>query len=529
MTTEYLTVSCPNCSTVCEATYRDPGDQHYYPWIINRAFPLTLRCRCCDWVFTVNADEQIEDDGGVDTEPPFEVDAEGELTADPLLTQRCPHCQRMLETEAYGPAVCPWCHHHVNLLPPPGPRDEEEISDYDPENIDDDYVEMDKLMESCCPACEDMGDLDGPEFYVLRRGWVQCKACGWSFFRPRLWQDLREPLYDELAWRGTTEVSAAPDPAAALAKALYQTEGRAHLRLPPGTYTLPREPGYYLPDGEVTIQVAGPAEEVRLCGRLGCAARRVRLRGVTLADGAEFHDCQVLLEGCRIEGTLHVHGPHGRLRLQDCRIANSAGPGLSADDGAVVRLTGCELSHNQEEGIRLRRGSWLRLVRSRLVGNGGAGIRVIGGGSVFLHNCLLAENGGSGLDLCRGRAVVRRTEFIQQRGPSLRLGRGGRLIVMGCRLRDGQGDGLQCGPKARALVTDSEVSAHVGTGLALADRARVWLRRSGIGRNGIGVALGDNAVLGLRDARIEENTGRDWDMQPHSRLILVKQHTGEST
>ena len=53
-------------------------------------------CPCCGWEFSLeDEDGAVGDDGGLDSEGPFHVDEEGELSAENLVGVRCPFCTRV--------------------------------------------------------------------------------------------------------------------------------------------------------------------------------------------------------------------------------------------------------------------------------------------------------------------------------------------------------------------------------------------------------------------------------------------------
>lgn len=64
MTLTTLHITCPCCESPCEVLEGFDGE--------------VVECSTCGWEFGVGPDGEITDDGGLDVEPPFELDDEGE-------------------------------------------------------------------------------------------------------------------------------------------------------------------------------------------------------------------------------------------------------------------------------------------------------------------------------------------------------------------------------------------------------------------------------------------------------------------
>src|SRR5690349_3706500 len=122
MSLSTLTVCCPCCASPCPVSDSTEA----------------LECPTCGWEFAVEAGT-ITDDGGLDTDSPFERDDEGELTTELPGWVECAGCHRPFEVWEPGLVACPRCRRHVLVdmavepwLPPPTwPTEDDEEDEED--------------------------------------------------------------------------------------------------------------------------------------------------------------------------------------------------------------------------------------------------------------------------------------------------------------------------------------------------------------------------------------------------------------
>jgi hypothetical protein len=177
-------VACPCCAHPCEVV---DSTCNVYPSLWHLTWleyePTKVRCPACGWEFTVSSNGEVEDDGGLDPDGPFEIDSEGELCGETLLPAACPACGRRFEVGEPGVTTCPGCRRRFEVweeLPDPGNSNGRGDEDDSPEWADP------------CPYCQYGGDIDGPEFTPLDEGFVACDACGGVFHAPALNQEITE-------------------------------------------------------------------------------------------------------------------------------------------------------------------------------------------------------------------------------------------------------------------------------------------------------------------------------------------------
>ncbi len=89
-----LEITCPNC------------DECFHP---EDLCDNEVECPSCEWPFRVDDDGEVIDDNGPDHSMLFEVDAEGELNADEVVTVICPHCHGIQEADGAPVSWCTYC------------------------------------------------------------------------------------------------------------------------------------------------------------------------------------------------------------------------------------------------------------------------------------------------------------------------------------------------------------------------------------------------------------------------------------
>jgi hypothetical protein len=504
-----VTTNCPNC-----ACRRD---------VVPSLSHTEVECRACGWEFAVDDEGRVTDDGGLDPEGPFEIDEEGDLTAETLSPVACPTCARRFEVGEPGVARCPGCHHRFAVgegFGAPGQRHVVSWKDWEEEERDVIY----------CPFCL-ATDEEGPSLLPLDRGWVFCPDCHGEFFS--------QPVFEELMngnWRGARPpgrgrvpryVVAADgsgdyrDLYEAINAVSYDGDGRGRIVVRAGEYRTNRSsPHNPLTVDGLTLETEGPAEQVRLADALRLLGGRVRLRGLSLEEPLYAEHTRLTLEHCTLSGRAAVEasGSRCKVRLGGCRI-EEAGDGVRAERGATLRLTRCTFQGNAGDAVRLRDGAWARLRRCDITSNRGDGVRAGWQDAVFLHGCHITDNEGRGVALDGGRAVLTNCTIAGQEGTGLVVGARGRVLLRGCDVRGGRSDGVCLGRRARALLVGCVLGGNGGAGAVVGPRARAVLRRCRVEGNGAaGVRLAASGAVGWQASACGANRGGDWDVAPGGRV-----------
>src|SRR5262249_13412641 len=84
-----LDVVCPACSQNFTVPPEELATCHRPAGVEG---PVEAECPTCGWEFSVDEDGEVLDDGGVEFDPLFAVNDEGELDAEDLIVVRCPFC-----------------------------------------------------------------------------------------------------------------------------------------------------------------------------------------------------------------------------------------------------------------------------------------------------------------------------------------------------------------------------------------------------------------------------------------------------
>jgi hypothetical protein len=505
-------ITCPNCSLLGEMRVRGEEGE--------------VECPGCAWEFQVEAEGDVLDDGGLDAEGPFGMDAEeAEPEADGWRQVECPHCVRRWPVEpGVDLLACPRCRHSIRVEDGEVLEPEEDLwEEYDPPD-DEDCVED----QYPCPGCN-AGAYGGGSYYVpLARGWLACEDCGWEFYDPVQYAQWVERMHERYGMWGRPlrdRVIVAADGTGDfpdLEAALAHTPDGGTLLIRPGVYAGPVR----IPYRTITLQGEGPDNSNDLLSGMCVQGGTVVLRGITLRQPLVVEQAVVRAEGCYFEGedgpAVSVVGHRCRVRLRDCRLSDSREEGLHVSGGAVVRLFGCRLEGNAAGGVRVDPGAWVRLQDCEICRNGGRGIEARPSSAVFLRRCTVAENAGPGVAVRGGRAVLSRSDIRGQQGCGVLLGPRARAVLLRCRIRDGRADGVRLKERARAFFQDCVCSGNESTGLVAGPGSRSALQRCELQGNGaFGGRLSATARASLRDCDSAANRRGGWDVQPGG-LISVR-------
>lgn len=518
MTPSLITTACPACQHRWDFPDPTPAGADPLHWSVYSDPLEEVVCPCCGWEFAVeDEDGSVLDDGDLDSEGPFHVDDEGELSAENLLTVRCPFCTRAVEVTEGDWLRCPGCRHTFQVeggraLRPGSYLHPEGI---DPGDEDDLYHLYD--AETTCPCCDEgYWDEEGfvTSLVATLDGHVQCTHCGEAFEDPELHAELAHGQGGLPNPRNLPTLRVAADGSGeytSLARAhqLIRYEG-GRIRLGPGRYADNLD-SY----GERLVLAAdGPAEAVVLPGKLRFHGSRVVLRGLILTGEVVAIQGRVTLIDCVLRGArLAARGCRADLRLRRCRVELAPAAGVHATGGASLRLTDCIVTESGGAGVLVTRGAWARLRGCRVEDNRGDGARAEQGSTLFLHRCAVARNAGRGVALRGGRAILRDCGLSGQRRAGVEAGARARLVLLGCQVSGGESVGVRlC--DVRAVVCDTAVRGQEGRGMVVGGRARVAVRRCEITGNGAGVRLGRSAGASVRALRCEGNRSADWDVAP---------------
>jgi hypothetical protein len=450
----------------------------------------------------------VIDDGDIDKEAAFEVDAEGELTTDTTHEVRCLACAYVFEVGDPDQAVCPACRRrwvegeYTNQARPAICGPEEEAWDWDEE--DEFYAFL-----YLCPFCHDYGDLDGPAFTPLHEDWVVCCSCGAAFHHPELFAEavhLYQPwrLNAQQQTQSTRHIitSRGRGYYRPIQQAIDDSGAAAILRLEPGVYS-----GDVQTDGRrLTIVAAGAPGSVRLEGNVEGCGGSLRLRGVTLSKSVKVFQVRLTLVDCTLSGAEEAGviavGDRTRVVLRRCNIENGSEAGVVVQ-AARVRLQDCRLQGNGC-GVEVGSGglAWLR--RCHIAGNRGDGLLADSTAAVFLRDCQLADNDGTGLWLSGSRAVVTGCTISGSGDAGIHLGPEGALLLRQCDIRHGRSDGVRLEQRARAYVRGCVVENNHHRGFSVDRMTRA-------------------VVKGCRIA----HNGANWDVQPGARLRTASQGSAD--
>lgn len=549
-----VTTDCPVCARRFAVRLREepPGDGRW--WNVDE---IDVECPICGWEFRIEAEEgRVTDDGQPDSEPLFEVDAEGELAADVFPRVTCTRCGHTHEVEGPGVFQCPNCHRMLDVdargqvgdgvitywdcpqcgVTMRGPRDTLTFRCGEcgclagPEDTiycdsEDEVGESDAV----CPDCGYGDASTGRDLLALPvSGRLWCPACGTEFDAGEAVRRDRgeaSPAAGLAPWRGSGERPAcvvSADGTASFAKittAIRRAEPGQVIRIGPGEY---RES--VVIDKPVALVADGPPGSVRLvasgCSALtikciGCEVRGlvVTCRGATavLVD-TYWHSpdpCppRPLLEDCTITGD----GPAGvvvreagfALVLRNCRVTGAGGVGVRVEGGGRAVFEACTVGGCAAAAVESGEGGRVRLSGSTVRDNGGEGVVVQARAEVLLEDCLLSANGGDAVAARGGHVRLVRSRAVDGRSAGVRV-RDGVAVVDGCEISGNGGSGVVVSAGGKAVLQNCRVRANAVHGLHLTDCARVL----------------------ATNCEFSENRGRAAAAHRHGRLHLIRCRVG---
>lgn len=553
MTDDLIDLHCPNCDHPFETD--EPGE---------------VECPCCGWEFVCAADGTVEDDGELDRDLPFEVDAEGDLDAEGLLTVTCtgcssvfqvgepgvvpcPRCRRTLDVDSWGQVIdgmplyltCPACKAvtqqaratHQGTCPACGCWFEW----WDEEELWYDYWAELEFEQGGCPncGCREEGDHEaGALFARCDDGRARCLACDWVFDPSRLkykpcnaddadwYPDVDE---DEVAPglrprdrgpnAGTLVVAA--DGSGAFTRiqdAINRARHGARILVRPGQY---RE--RLVLTKPVEIAGDGPAGSVQVTSRDGpcllVRAERAEVRGLTLIGGAgssaavEVEAGRLLLEDCSLTSAglacLLVREPYARPVLRRCRIHDGGQAGVLVTERALATLEDCVVSGHAAAGIEVLTAGRLHLQRCQVLHNGAEGVSVWQDGEALLQDSVLAGSGAANLVVERGHARLERCEVLDGCFAGVRI-REGIAVLEGCLIRGNTRAGVSVRPFGKAVLRRCRIRDGHTHGVRVAARSRVLVEDCELADNArTGVAVGDGGQLHLSRCRCTGNASAE--------------------
>jgi hypothetical protein len=472
MTAPHDDIVCPNCRERFEATLPVPETDR--SGRVTAESTAEQVCPICRWEFVIDDTGRVADDGGLDAEPPFGVNDEGELTLDEPRAFRCPNCLAVSEFAGVGVSTCPVCRR-------PFPTDCADVPAHDP---DLDVSDEDEDWEGCgdwgCPNCGNDGDLNGGEFVPTGGDWVRCPECWHQFLDREYAEHLREeadaglrPHPDRVARPRTWTVASDgsgdfPD----LASAVAWAASGSRLRLGPRTHNGPMPE---INGKRLTVVGCGPAGSVRLLApvRVGPAGR-LRLNNVTL------------------DGGLTVTGWRSRAALASCVIEDGRGPGVWAWDGGDVRLTGC-----------------------RITGRDDAAVLVQGGGRAVLRTCQVENTRGPGVWVQpTGWARLSDTDVSDNLEGV--VNDAGRAELKGCRIQRSRLTGVRVSGWGLTRLFGCEIEASLVVGVQARAKGRPRLQNCRVRGNGVDLRV--DAVSTVRMEGCDVDTS---DITPGGRIIVA--------
>jgi len=250
--------------------------------------------------------------------------------------------------------------------------------------------------------------------------------------------------------------------------------------------TITIEPGTYLEslriDESISLEGAGESlDDVQIVGAsresptidVEGEAVVIRFRNLTLRRGA---------------GGLHVGGS-AQVDLEDVRIADAYGSGLSLYDALHATLVDCEIVGNEHNGISLANSAGLSMRETGVGESGATGIAAATRGRIALEDCAILSNGACGIEL-RGstRAELRAVEIAGngsgevQGGSDELLARSGvwlsgtsHALLEDCRIMRGYGIGVMVDESASLVGRRTEILGSAEDGLVAQAAADVEL------------------------------------------------------
>jgi F-box protein 11 len=549
MTEDLIDVRCPGCDHRFET-----GE------------PDEVECPCCGWEFASAENGTVEDDGGLDRDPPFEVNAEGELDADGLLAVTCTGCSAVFQVGESGVVPCPRCGRTLDvdswgqvidgvLLYPTCPACKTVTQQarathegvcracgcsfewWDEEDEWYDYWAELEFEQTGCPNC---GQPDEPGAVFARSddGRVRCLDCDWVFDPSRLRQrsgDDEDPDQDQ----DPDEDSAAPGlrprdrrPNAGTHTVAADVSGAftriqdAINRAWHGDRILVR-PGHYperlVLTKPVEIAADGPPGGVVVTSPDGpCLlfdAERAEVRGVTFVGGAgsgaavEVGAGRLLLEDCSITSAepacLLVREPRAVPVLRRCHIHGGGRAGVLVTERSLATLEECVISGHAAAGIEVLAAGRLQLQRCQVIDNGAEGVSVRQNGRALVQDSALAGSGAANLAVERGHARLERCEVRDGRSAGVRI-REGIAVLDDCLIRGNALAGVSVRPSGRAVLRRCRVCDSRTHGVRVAAGGQVLVEECELADNArTGLAVCDGGQVRLCRCRCTGNASAE--------------------
>jgi hypothetical protein len=456
-----LDVTCPNCARHFEARCTE------------------VTCPTCAWEFEIDEEGGVADDGEVERDSVFEVNEEGELTSDELLSVRCPRCAGPVEV-AEAHVLTADCHHCGRTFvfePPDQPADLMpywEEHDYEP--ADDEYE------EAVCPGCGDSGDMDGPFEYIGGGLW-QCSQCGFQTDDASVVGEVDSSPKEERDRSPVRTVFVSPwgdGEYTSLSEATRRCRNRTRIVVQPGCY----DEGLHVREN-LEMVGNGPREDVLLTSRTGPCLT------------VEGRDVQLVVRGLTIRGLARLNRrahpavdvQDGELVLEDCCV--------TSDSLACVRVQGhraqvvlrrCEIEDGEHNGVLVEGKAGVTLEDCVIRGNGRAGVDVHNG-QILLRRCSVEEQSGAGIVAHRGDITVE-DSVLAGNAAAGAVADGGRLTLRCCRILDGGADAVVVHEHGLAVLEGCELDGHLGRGVDVNPDGRLVMKRCQVrevGRQGVRV------------------------------------------
>ena len=530
MTEELIDVRCPECGRRFET--EEPGE---------------VECPCCGWEFACDGDGLVTD-GEPDQEGPFEVNAEGELDSEGLLSTTCtgcgcvfevgepgvvpcPRCRRALDVDGSGQVMdgvvlfltCPACKTvtpqsrvtHQGTCPACGCWFEW----WDEEDLWYDYWAELAFAPPGCPNCGCREEHEDPRRLPFARcedGRPRCLFCDWVFDPIHLRYKTRDE--DDGAWYsdvGPDEVApglrpqdrwpnsgthvVAADGSGGFRRiqdAIDCAWHGARIVVCPGQY-----PERVVLTKPIEIVGDGPPGSVRVMGADGpCLlvdVDRAEVRGLSFAGASascaavEIARGRHLLEDCSITSAgpacLLVHEASALPVLRRCRIHQGSQVGVLVAERALATLEECVICGHAGAGIELLTGGRLRLEHCQVLDNGAEGVYVRWDGEALLNNSVLAGNASANLAVEGGRVRLERCEVREGRAAGLRVRRG-TAVLEECLVRANARAGVSVRRSGKVVLRQCRIREGRTDGVRVGGRSLVLLEECD---------LADNARAGL--------------------------------
>jgi len=132
-----------------------------------------------------------------------------------------------------------------------------------------------------------------------------------------------------------------------------------------------------------------------------------------------------VLRRCKITGgssSVQV-GEKARVRLEECHLLDSSGPGAFVEPGGEITLYRCHLTGNKGSGLWLRRGGIGTVVECTMANNQQAGLAAWDGSGLVVRGCKILRNQQAALELKnKALAQVENCDLTGNAGGAWRIG-----------------------------------------------------------------------------------------------------------